>query len=48
MFRAFGALANWELMRLFHKHTHNKAKMYSCLTLTHTRAAQSVEEFSET
>lgn len=22
--------------------------MYSCLTLTHTRAAQSVEEFSET
>lgn len=28
-------------------HTH-KAKMYSCLTLTQTRAAQSVEEFSET
>lgn len=31
----------------FHTHT-QKAKMYSCLTLTHTRAAQSVEEFSET
>lgn len=46
MFRAAHTLANRELMRLFTQ-TH-KAKMYSCLTLTHTRAAQSVEEFRET